>query len=1077
MNELVTATGDKIHLVVYPMDTQETLENRAAFALNTLPQWLHLSPAPLLDPQEVHQVEAINLRAVAEHFPDLRLVVDKTDFAKYFPVDEIVGLWLAYHPTTPKNAYADRPEWRLSRPRETAQDIRRKVSAFKREQQSIQTRFHRMSKLPADPSATELVQTQAVMEFRLPVGARSLTHVFDRIPASPSFPLLRLGPWIKVLTGDCRFDSVWMDTQPDQIHLAVPGNDESVSVWTIREESSEFVITGIRSGGDENDFDAKVREIVSALREPVPEGAIAGVSYQFEVSGVLDVLLFSDFLLNSQFRDWLSMNDRVAVAKRFGARTFFFQHPHQPSRIVNINLRQVDGSKILFTLIRAPTRRASNLIRFLLLRAVHAFRGMQDELTEAYREFGLSRALAPRKKVSKSFMKNIDPEIFDGNYSRKCQSGRVPAIIGDQEAADTDEQVMRFPKEGGVFTPRNFVCRNEKYRFPGLVANPESTLKFQPCCFLRDQRQSRNYKAYFEGAARVEPKSQTYMKTTKKRALFGERSMFPGGGALSTLLAYGMGNEETVFRQGMDPGPSTFLQCVLYALDLSDQRNPDAGVRAQKLQTARKQLLANVVPEFLAQENVGMTSENIREMVTGDGFLDPARTIRLLEHVFQVNLLVLVQNPDHPQGGFLQPRHTYGHFRYRRNAEFPTIVLFAHLGAESDALAYAHCELVQRDLNAPQGVFDTSDPSTATLWDIHDRSQLGFSGPFPLVKTLLKEVVAQRVDAYGKVRAVTLRLNGRDVAVETSPLPPMNVAPLEAAVGGISIEDASELAVALGAVEMDVVERAGKTVRVQWVADNTEFGVSVESQQPEWVLRQFAESERDSRKLVNWTLFLFSERWAQSGKSLESAIDEFESNGFEIEEDPDYANVPAVFNPAQAEGMIRNGKVVCSSQEDVDGLMFQLERWATRDAKGLKEYHKREFMERFYTSPDDFEQTPVSRVLENRDRSDILSLFREPKRVLRSQLDPEIRGPYFLRVGDTVYLTENTQSLDVALASAETFIREGYHELSAGRAPESDQFGVFAPGGRVGIVGGGELTELTPRVFGNDGLFGPLHIL
>jgi len=86
------------------------------------------------------------------------------------------------------------------------------------------------------------------------------------------------------------------------------------------------------------------------------------------------------------------------------------------------------------------------------------------------------------KKLPEPRLKDIAPEVFPPGYSKKCNA--QPTIISDEEVeqAESDgKQVMTYPlsSEEGIL-PRNYVCNHEKYPYPGLRSNPLSNQELVP---------------------------------------------------------------------------------------------------------------------------------------------------------------------------------------------------------------------------------------------------------------------------------------------------------------------------------------------------------------------------------------------------------------------------------------------------------------------------------------------------------------------------------------------------------------------------------------------------------------------
>lgn len=97
------------------------------------------------------------------------------------------------------------------------------------------------------------------------------------------------------------------------------------------------------------------------------------------------------------------------------------------------------------------------------------------------------------------------PEIFAPNYTRLC--GKPPIVVEDEALNQSltgglsdDHEIIKFPIYGEIES-KLFKCPYPGYKYPGLRENTKLINKeifpFLPCCYQRPQKNSKNYKAYF----------------------------------------------------------------------------------------------------------------------------------------------------------------------------------------------------------------------------------------------------------------------------------------------------------------------------------------------------------------------------------------------------------------------------------------------------------------------------------------------------------------------------------------------------------------------------------------------------
>ena len=420
------------------------------------------------------------------------------------------------------------------------------------------------------------------------------------------------------------------------------------------------------------------------------------------------------------------------------------------------------------------------------------------------------RTMRPAGRDSNiSRLRAVAPDLFVKNYPRRCPE--QPLIITADEVEfwrqkrvghnQEERQIMAFPKDNPKWY---FVCPTDQNPYPGLKLNKilENKKEYPliPCCGERDQMRpgaNSHYRAYVENrplAIKVGAKAEK--KPITRKILSPDKVAFLPESIENIVKRYSE-NYVDMVRFGVQYTPNALLHCVCIAIDepnyLRLQTSEEQEAYVARL---RQHMLTVINPALLKQEMYDYSDEEIRLLMQDTTkFFDPSLFYRAVEEVFQINIYTFAPPPptgaDEQLGTMVVPRFKIFHAHALR-PERPTVVILRTLGSESDALEYPHCELVvdyDKDNARIMKLFgqtmtevchstlqDTLKTLTWTVVnDVNLKVHANMYYHVDHLALFQSPAISQFIDDNGKMRALTLNINGQPLTVAIIPSQPENV--------------------------------------------------------------------------------------------------------------------------------------------------------------------------------------------------------------------------------------------------------------------------------------------------------------
>ena len=398
----------------------------------------------------------------------------------------------------------------------------------------------------------------------------------------------------------------------------------------------------LRSGSLRRDMIVRVDELFTG-------GYIA---YPFQT---ILIPIWAEMCMNNPFFNKIvSLNESIRASK---IKTNAYMHILNTSDILSVNMRETDkaniygmedeGSTFIRARVKAKTIADSLKYQKILGRLFTLYNNERDLILTEYRKYLGSKFLKddeaklvmrPRK-LEKLELRAIAPDIFLPTYSRKCL--KRPNIITKDQAVQyrqtKEKQVMEFPAYGES-TKRYYVCDHTTHPYPGLRDNTLENKKrfpYLPCCYTKDQnREGTKFKHYFgQGGVKDKNSATQDIFISGKTLPPGLPGTLPNN--IKELFSLIEPNPEYQFiRVGSNITKSSFLECVMLALDINDIQFLKVENRVPVVERMRKEIATETNAMAAMQEFYDEPMSTIMDKFRNSSF-NALEFAHVLELVFK----------------------------------------------------------------------------------------------------------------------------------------------------------------------------------------------------------------------------------------------------------------------------------------------------------------------------------------------------------------------------------------------------------------------------------------------------------
>ena len=783
--------------------------------------------------------------------------------------------------------------------------------------------------------------------------------------------------------------------------------------------------------------------------------------------------VFSELIMNTIMNKFAVVNESKAATKTKNSIFVYFDIPNIGQARVNFTPQYISRKNVIkgydvgtpYVRIRVKEIQNQDKLDLLLVfieKMFNLYNNMYDGIVGFYKKFipnfgkEIDIKFDTNEKIT---LKNTAPELFVSGYSGQCAKNKNPTIISDEEMKTAEEegyQVMVYPKlEDNSGKSRNYVCQDEKYKYPGLQKNNlsnKNTFQYLPCCFSKDQTTTpgTNYRTYYFDEVVEKPDlTKRYILQSNKTVNSGEIATLPEN--INDIFTIWTRNQKNIefLRKGVRKSPSSFIDCVLNALAYESPNN---------IKQLRDSLANSQIIGACKQEMYDYTNLEIVNILKSNVYLDPKLFIHLLEEQFKCNI-ILFSSVNNSAGEMITPRFTEGY--YQNYNKHPYVFIYENIGSKTENLTYPQCEIIlayNKSILTGRNIqenFKHDNPIVSKAKNMFSLLTKAYTLNNVIKTTEIVypnlEVNYQLIDVNGKCRLLNYRFKTFNVSIHTEPIQPISA---ESVIGWVDEEKiplniAFEFANYTGIVITNQsIDRAGNVIFLngKWSDVNIQISVSPEPKYNslETVLdisvfkdnvvstyKTFIENQKKSRYITDYFVWLYSSfiKENELATNLDS-ITSFVQTKITVKPLFVYGKISKFFlvdNPA----LFQEGKLILNSNELLKRLIYYLKYLLVREKQLVINYHQNTMIPNYYLNVTDFTKYQSQVILEGKDSINKFLLFNKDKKKLTNKIDIENTNPYFIKnnlIDNNILLAQNSNSLNTAIDLGSTWNTDGYND-------------------------------------------------
>lgn len=925
-------------------------------------------------------------------------------------------------------------------------------------------------------STSSTILDKMTFSFRLNVKKEiTLLEVFNRIVLNRYTPFATINSFYKILKDFTPPDS-WVQSSNEKLIVYTteslnPKPEDYQSVSIIKDDEGYITVYLKLSTKGTN---LKQKEFISLFMSSFKDVDNDKNINILNVSGVfnipkfdMDMYIFLDLVMNHPiFSMFISINESEKSTKEKSDIHIRFNHSITGLATANITdkimtigdptMKNVDtdlfpvGSPYVRFKITAKSGESADVFKSTLSKLFQIYNDERESITNFYKQY----ISFPVKRKRKEIVEKIVKKAKDG-----CLYN--PTIINNFEVENTEFDVMRYPKDDP--SGNNFICEYDDRPYPGLISTGKKKNPYIPCCFETDQLEDEEsaYNKYFGQEVAIKESSKRDIIITNKFVMIRQFGELPKN--ITKTFDYAVFALNIKFlRKGVMRGKSSFLNCVLEAI--KDTRDTAIGLEDDVNQLdewVNEKRMDMATPEYASlcrQECYDMSITDILAIIKDpDVYLDPKLFIRMVEEYYNVDIYLFTRS--HYAGELRTPRHTQSYYRNHRKPR-DSIFIYEHLGSKNKA-EYPQCELIIR--------FNTTAPESANtsyifppgeyknlIGKIDSISRIvskSYSLNVPVVDNIFSfskaKILGQVIDTYGKTRRVDLSYDGISFSLFTDPLQPLYAKEIKSPPIRIDIKDAVKIAEYLNlsvslqtviyGVAKELIATLGNiNVVLPLIDSKPKKGIEKNKEglmYPEnniSLLETYNKNKKVARYIQEYLFYLFSNYIKVDNiltmKDLEKALIKFSKKKIVINPNFIYEDVAKTFSDIS--GVLDKGRIVANNDDMIKRLLFVLKMKWLRERDILSTYNNREMLIDYYVDATDFDKIHTQVILEGDP-----SVYRwiQESRITYEITDsviPDLDTPYFFRnsiIGESIYLAQNTRTLDDAFGIAVDWVTKGYN--------------------------------------------------
>ena len=816
---------------IYISDTVNSIKDRIAVSMNTLPQYLVFNPELTSSTQggDIHVFNVLTpiLNSTESKFPEDLVNFDKIsreeaerifiathdlNNAEDGAIDLLLGFVITGITTlSPVAVWKDRVNIRNK--------MKEQIDKLRKDVETTTVYFEEFENIPSIHTVEyEVSMVQFTIHFKInPYNAITVPELFNSLTVSKLAPYANMGSFYKVFH-DFIPNNDWLDLETPNVILVKVNGEVTGDLRTLKNQYKKYtdaaftilngniIATCVMNVGHRNVsrdvFINRVLQVFPLLDERmikhVDELSTGG--YITYPNQTVLIPIWSEFCMNDPFFNRIvSLDESIRASK---IKLNAYMHVIGNDDILSFTMKETDkpnmygmedeGSNYIRVRVKATTVADSLKYQKILGRLFTLYNNKRDIVLAEYRNYlgtnflqdEQTKLITRPRKIEKLELRSIAPDIFLPTYSRKCL--KRPTIITKDQAAyyrrNNEKQVMEFPAHGESIK-RYYICEHTTHPYPGLRDNTlDNKRKFPyiPCCYTKNQdREGTKFKYYFtQGILKQKHSAIQDIFITGKIMPPGLPGMLPPN--LRELFSLIEPNPEFQFiRIGSNMTKSSFLECVMLALNIENMQFIKVEDRIPIVERMRRRIVTETNAMAAKQEFYDEPMAIIMDKFANSS-LNALEFGHVLELVFKCNIFVLSASSKDPDGTMIIPRHAQAYYKLQPNSA--TIFIYQYeTHTESDI--EIQCELITstkadeiKVLNNMNTSFPACDKSVLKMWEIFRQINRSFNHNTMLPSIYIRKlnVKAQIIDIYGKCRVVNIDFNGHLITMVSEPIPPYN---------------------------------------------------------------------------------------------------------------------------------------------------------------------------------------------------------------------------------------------------------------------------------------------------------------
>lgn len=990
------------------------------------------------------------------------------------------------------------------------------------------------------------------IELTLNSKTVSIMELFNTLVTNPLTPLGYINKYYKIYKNYTDRKSYQLEsTNPDVLRLQVTmsktqkDNSEYSPVYFVKNEDDNNIhsMFNVFISKEHLNVNDSIARVMSNFVPPLPvlnvaESDMSGIFYIAKHR--IDSYVFSDLVMNDPlFAYFIKIDESIKTTKKKvdDNQPWLYMrlnHPTIGNVVLSITQHVTKNSDTVvkkYTIKEFPIGRNYisvkikniskvediNEIMLLFSKLLTIYDEKYDTIVREYKKYIPNFATYPieiEQEIDLSNPEIVAPEVFINTYSRFCKSDRRPTIATDdklEEYEENDHQIMVFPRDKqedaeGVMhyttdgvKQHKYVCLNPKYKFPGLQVNEEglknSEYPYRPCCFSVDMRSSVNYQNYYHNRTiKKTNKQQEFIKTDKilNYKIFGNLPV-----TVNKLLSFINADITYKFiRLGVDRNPSSFISCLIYAMQNVELDESD---RLKQI-TNLRQIFAS--PENVAlcrQSTYNIDSETIRkDILNMSSYFNPMLYCNILEKYFKCNIFVFNKN------GLMIPNYHQGYLKYH-NSNSRCVLIYEHYGSESDHAIIPQCELIIKwDTRVSKGItyiFKDDERINRNVTNLFNLLRNTYNEQGLVNDTIFSpnvKMYEQHIDVYGKCTMI----NTKSMTIMTTPIPPLNIpynskfkiqkCDITLAYQFLSKNSTQQNSITQSLHNGMIYEISGiigtvlvkipvipisptsndvnKSVPIN-IKDNTDIIYD------ESYLSMFNKNKKVCRYIIEYMYWLFS-KYVSSNPDYETITNEVLNNFSEtqmiIDESIDYNTIHVIKTFSLESPLLKDNKLIVQSKEMLKRLMYVLKLYSLQNLKSLINYKDFEVIQDYYLDLTDFDYNPNQVILVGDNSLDKWIDQNTKLYKLYDNVSIDKKPYFFLNklISNKIYLAQNTSSINIAMDIYKTWVNKGYNPAFAVKGEElsdNDSFILYSYQNPKTITVheyGDTISEESPKIIG-----------